>query len=63
MSTPVLDVHGLAFAYPDGHQALFFRLAVAASGGDEAGVGARLQTLLAREAEVVRAVGLRAAIH
>ena len=23
MSTPVLDVHGLAFAYPDGHQALF----------------------------------------
>ena len=23
MSTPVLDVRGLAFAYPDGHQALF----------------------------------------
>ena len=23
MSTPVLDIHGLAFAYPDGHQALF----------------------------------------
>ena len=23
MSTPVLDVQGLAFAYPDGHQALF----------------------------------------
>ena len=23
MSTPVLDVHSLAFAYPDGHQALF----------------------------------------
>ena len=23
MSTPVLDVHGLAYAYPDGHQALF----------------------------------------
>jgi cobalt/nickel transport system ATP-binding protein len=23
MSTPVLDVHGLAYAYPDGHQALY----------------------------------------
>lgn len=23
MTTPVLDVHGLAYAYPDGHQALF----------------------------------------
>ena len=23
MSTPVLDVRGLAYAYPDGHQALF----------------------------------------
>ena len=23
MSTPVLDVRGLAFAYPDGHQALY----------------------------------------
>ena len=23
MSAPVLDVHGLAYAYPDGHQALF----------------------------------------
>ena len=23
MTTPVLDVQGLAFAYPDGHQALF----------------------------------------
>jgi len=23
VSTPVLDVHGLAYAYPDGHQALF----------------------------------------
>lgn len=23
MNTPVLDVHGLAYAYPDGHQALF----------------------------------------
>ncbi|HET9449304.1 MAG TPA: tRNA-(ms[2]io[6]A)-hydroxylase [Aggregicoccus sp.] len=47
----------------DGHQALFFRLAVAAAGGDEPAVGARLQALLAREAEVVRQVGLRAAIH
>ena len=23
MSTPVLDVRGLAYAYPDGHQALY----------------------------------------
>ena len=23
MSVPVLDVRGLAYAYPDGHQALF----------------------------------------
>ena len=23
MSTPVLDLRGVAFAYPDGHQALF----------------------------------------
>jgi len=47
----------------DGHQALFFRLAVLASGGDEPAVAARLHTLLEREAEVVRAVGQRAAIH
>ena len=47
----------------DGHQALFFRLAVAAAGGEEAAVAGRLQVLLAREAEVVREVGLRAAIH
>ncbi|MBF5046551.1 tRNA-(ms[2]io[6]A)-hydroxylase [Aggregicoccus sp. 17bor-14] len=47
----------------DGHQALFHRLALAAAGGDEAQVGARLESLLAREAEVVVAVGLRAAIH
>ncbi|MBU8900517.1 tRNA-(ms[2]io[6]A)-hydroxylase [Corallococcus sp. H22C18031201] len=47
----------------DGHQSLFFRLAVTASAGDEAAVRARMETLLAREAEVVTEVGLRAAIH
>jgi tRNA-(ms[2]io[6]A)-hydroxylase len=47
----------------DGHQSLFYRLAVTASNGDEDTVHARLETLLAREAEVVAAVGPRAAIH
>jgi tRNA-(ms[2]io[6]A)-hydroxylase len=46
----------------DGHQSLFYRLAVTAS-GDEAAVRERLETLLAREAEVIASVGLRAAIH
>lgn len=46
----------------DGHQSLFFRLAVAAS-GDEPAVRERLETLLAHEAEVITAIGLRAAIH
>jgi len=46
----------------DGHQSLFYRLAVTA-GGDEAAVRERLETLLAREAEVIASVGLRAAIH
>ncbi len=47
----------------DGHQSLFFRLAVTASEGDEAVVRTRLEELLAREAEIVLSVGLRAAIH
>jgi tRNA-(ms[2]io[6]A)-hydroxylase len=46
----------------DGHQSLFYRLAVTA-GGDEAAVHERLEFLLAREAEVMASVGLRAAIH
>jgi tRNA 2-(methylsulfanyl)-N6-isopentenyladenosine37 hydroxylase len=46
----------------DGHQSLFYRLAVTA-GGDEAAVHARLEELLAREAEVLASIGLRAAIH
>jgi tRNA-(ms[2]io[6]A)-hydroxylase len=46
----------------DGHQSLFFRLAVTAS-GDEAAVRERLEALLAREAEVMASIGLRAAIH
>jgi tRNA-(ms[2]io[6]A)-hydroxylase len=46
----------------DGHQSLFFRLAVAAS-GDEAAVRARLEELLAREADILTTIGLRAAIH
>ncbi|WP_375761735.1 tRNA-(ms[2]io[6]A)-hydroxylase [Corallococcus exercitus] len=47
----------------DGHQALFHRLAVTASNGDEASVDARLQYLLAQESRVLADVGLRAAIH
>jgi len=46
----------------DGHQSLFYRLAVTA-GGAEAAVHERLESLLAREAEVIASVGLRAAIH
>jgi tRNA-(ms[2]io[6]A)-hydroxylase len=46
----------------DGHQSLFFRLAVTAH-GDEAAVRERLETLLAREAEVIASIGVRAAIH
>ena len=45
----------------DGHQSLFFRLAVNAHG--EPAARARLDVLLDREAEVITAVGLRAAIH
>jgi tRNA-(ms[2]io[6]A)-hydroxylase len=47
----------------DGHQALFYRLAVTAAGGDEAPVRARLDELLGHEAEVLSRIGLRAAIH
>ena len=47
----------------DGHQSLFYRLAVTATNGDEASVGARLDELLVHEAEVLNQVGLRAAIH
>jgi tRNA-(ms[2]io[6]A)-hydroxylase len=46
----------------DGHQSLFYRLAVAGT-GDEAGVHTRLEELLAREANIVQRIGLRAAIH
>jgi tRNA 2-(methylsulfanyl)-N6-isopentenyladenosine37 hydroxylase len=46
----------------DGHQALFYRLAVVAK-GDEPAVQARLEALLEREAQVLAEVGLRAAIH
>lgn len=46
----------------DGHQSLFYRLAVTAS-GDESAIKERLEVLLAGEAQVVAAVGLRAAIH
>ncbi|ATB31277.1 tRNA-(ms[2]io[6]A)-hydroxylase [Melittangium boletus] len=47
----------------DGHQSLFYRLAVTAAGGDVAPVDARLDELLALEAEVLERIGLRAAIH
>lgn len=47
----------------DGHQSLFYRLAVTAAGGDEAPVKARLEWMLEREAQVITDVGLRAAIH
>lgn len=45
----------------DGHQELFFRLAVASHG--EAEASARLAFWIAREAEAMRSVGVRAAIH
>lgn len=45
----------------DGHQSLFFRLAVNAHGEDAA--RARLEPLLDAEAEIVRGLGIRAAIH
>jgi tRNA-(ms[2]io[6]A)-hydroxylase len=47
----------------DGHQSLFFRLAVTANGGQEAPVRERLEWMLEREAQVIQDVGLRAAIH
>ncbi|NOJ80815.1 tRNA-(ms[2]io[6]A)-hydroxylase [Myxococcus xanthus] len=47
----------------DGHQSLFYRLAVTASDGDETRVKARLEWMLEREAQVITDVGLRAAIH
>ena len=47
----------------DGHQALFFRLAVQAAGGDAGGVQARLDALLDAEVQVLARVGVRAAIH
>ncbi|WP_224242531.1 tRNA-(ms[2]io[6]A)-hydroxylase [Hyalangium gracile] len=46
----------------DGHQSLFYRLAVTA-GGDEPAVRERLETLLAHEAQVLVSIGVRAAIH
>jgi tRNA 2-(methylsulfanyl)-N6-isopentenyladenosine37 hydroxylase len=47
----------------DGHQSLFYRLAVTATDGDEASVQARLDEILTHEAEVLKQVGLRPAIH
>ncbi|QDE88544.1 tRNA-(ms[2]io[6]A)-hydroxylase [Myxococcus xanthus] len=47
----------------DGHQSLFYRLAVTAAEGDETSVKARLEWMLEREAQVITDVGLRAAIH
>ncbi|MET0406437.1 MAG: tRNA-(ms[2]io[6]A)-hydroxylase [Cystobacter sp.] len=47
----------------DGHQSLFYRLAVTATGGDEPGVLARLDELLNVEADVLERIGVRAAIH
>ncbi len=47
----------------DGHQSLFYRLAVTATGGDETSVRARLEEILVHEAEVMKQIGLRAAIH
>jgi tRNA-(ms[2]io[6]A)-hydroxylase len=47
----------------DGHQSLFFRLAVTAANGDEATVRERLEWMLEHEARVITDVGLRAAIH
>ncbi|XXF79314.1 tRNA-(ms[2]io[6]A)-hydroxylase [Myxococcaceae bacterium GXIMD 01537] len=46
----------------DGHQSLFFRLAVSST-GDEAAVRERLEALLAQEARIIQDIGLRAAIH
>ena len=45
----------------DGHQSLFYRLAVNAHGEEE--TTARLDFLLDREAEVLDQIGLRAAVH
>ncbi|WP_254614619.1 tRNA-(ms[2]io[6]A)-hydroxylase [Myxococcus sp. CA056] len=47
----------------DGHQSLFFRLAVTANGGNEAAVRERLEWMLGHEARVLDEVGLRVAIH
>jgi tRNA-(ms[2]io[6]A)-hydroxylase len=46
----------------DGHQSLFYRLAVAGT-GDEGAVHTRLEELLSREADIIQRIGLRAAIH
>lgn len=45
----------------DGHQSLFYRLAVQAE--DETTATARLEVLLAEEARIVADLGIRAAIH
>jgi len=45
----------------DGHQELFFRLACQAHGEDVA--RARAEVILAREAEILTEIGIRAAIH
>ncbi|NMO22114.1 tRNA-(ms[2]io[6]A)-hydroxylase [Pyxidicoccus fallax] len=47
----------------DGHQSLFFRLAVTANGGDEAPVRERLEWMLEHEARIIADIGVRAAVH
>lgn len=60
---PLRRFYGELAQSEDGHQSLFFRLAVTAAGGDEAPVLARLEELLVLEAEVLQRIGVRAAIH
>jgi len=60
---PLRRFYGELAQSEDGHQSLFFRLAVTAAGGDEAPVLSRLEELLVLEAEVLQRIGVRAAIH
>jgi tRNA 2-(methylsulfanyl)-N6-isopentenyladenosine37 hydroxylase len=60
---PLRRFYGELAQSEDGHQSLFFRLAVTAAGGDEAPVLTRLEELLVLEAEVLQRIGVRAAIH
>jgi tRNA-(ms[2]io[6]A)-hydroxylase len=60
-SSPLAPLYEELAQSEDGHQALFFRLAVGTDGEDEART--RLQLLLEREADLVGGLELRAAIH